>query len=443
MIEFQIKSSFQSFLRLAHHFSNSEMGLLISGDQPEEKASFLFLFPTDKIVVASSQEDPWQILKENITVNSTLKPPSWFGYLSYEMASSSDIDVQKKLPQSPIPLAYFLKPSVICKYENGFIKVTYLAYKICEKLSDKIGRLIFSNPVLLKGFIRSLEEIPSFPIKGTLLNESDSKESYIDKIKQIKELIQAGDIYQVCLSRSILVKTNTSGFDLFYKLFQENPTPYSSYLNLKDFEIISASPEQFLQKSKDVLSTKPIKGTIQRGSTSFDDHLLEKTLLTSTKEDAELSMICDLMRNDLGKVSEMGSVRCVERKKILKLSNVFHLESTIISRPQKMHPVDLIRSCYPAGSISGCPKIRAEEIINQFENRARHIYCGSIGYFLENGDFNLSVAIRTALLKKGILDIQVGGAITYDSDDQLEYKETAHKGSPFLKIFEEKPQLKI
>jgi len=139
------------------------------------------------------------------------------------------------------------------------------------------------------------------------------------------------------------------------------------------------------------------------------------------------------MRNDLGRVSEIGSVRCLNRVKLLTLSNVFHLESVIEGRALDLHPIDLIRKCFPAGSITGCPKIRSMQIINELEKRPRHIYCGSIGYLTGQGDFDFNVAIRTGVFKEGFLELQLGGAITYDSLLEEEYQETCHKGSPFKK----------
>ena len=437
MIKHVIDCPFLSFLKLASFFSQSkDNALLLSGDHVDEKPSYLCLFPYQSISITQTEVNPWDQLKEKISNFDGDSTPKWIGYLSYEMSSYSDKD--RKFPHRSIsiPLAHFSMPSVIFTYYRERLTIC-LVQEAKQYLDNKsLGWFEkFSSAHSCSSFIHSLPDIESPIPEMSPLSESDTFESYLDKIQKAKELIYAGDIYQVNISRNFLLKTKAKAFDLFYKLFQINPVPFSAYLNFESFQIISASPERFLRLSNGMLETRPIKGTVKRGSAADEDIALRSELINSPKENAELMMICDLMRNDLGKVSHTGSVKCLELKRVLEFSNVFHLESTIISKPLDYHPIELIKLCFPAGSITGCPKLRSMEIINEIEKRSRHIYCGSIGYISSNGNFDFNVAIRTALLKDQILEVQLGGAITADSNQEAEYNETLYKGNPFLKAF--------
>ncbi len=223
-------------------------------------------------------------------------------------------------------------------------------------------------------------------------------------------------------------------FSLFRSLFLENPAPFACYLNFDGVSIVSSSPERLLSKTGSLLETRPIKGTIPRGKDQAEDKVNLSRLLHSEKDKAELLMITDLMRNDIGKTSLVGSVRTEELWRVEAYSNVFHLLSVIRSKAKAdKHPLDLVRSCFPGGSITGCPKLRAMELILELEKRARKIYTGSLGYFSSEGDFDFNIAIRTLLVDNEGIDLQLGGAIVLDSNARLEYLETLHKG---LSIFQ-------
>lgn len=198
---------------------------------------------------------------------------------------------------------------------------------------------------------------------------------------------------------------------------------------------MSSSPERFLQKRGNVLETRPIKGTAPRGKTVAEDLNHKKNLLKSEKELAELMMITDLMRNDLGKISVNGSVEVSLLCGCEAYHNVFHLFSIVRSRVlAKFHPLEIVRACFPGGSITGCPKLRAMEVIAELEQRPRGIYTGSIGYFSQNGDFDLNIAIRTLMMTEGKINVQLGGGIVIDSQPRKEYEETYHKGRSIFEI---------
>lgn len=438
MILYEIECNEAAFLKLSYFYSQyPKTALLLSRTDPFDK-SYLFLFPYQEIMINSCSSDPWDQLKAMIGEfdSSALEVPKWVGYLSYEMSAFSDADKKLAYKPLPIPLAYFLKPAIVCIFANQTLSIV-----INEEAEPSLtGDLLVEYKRFLNRSINTywIESLPSFSkshFQMKIKSESDTYKSYVEKMKQAKNYIRLGEIYQVNLSRSIMLETSSKAADLFYKLYSINPTPFAAFLDFESFQIISASPERFLKFSSNTLETRPIKGTIARGTNLAEDQMRRKTLEESIKDDAELMMICDLMRNDLGKISEIHSVKCIERKKTITLSNVFHLESIITSTPKPLHPIDMLRACFPAGSITGCPKLRAQEIIYELEQRSRHIYSGSIGYFLHSGHFDFNVAIRTALLKDQQLEVQVGGAITFDSNLEEEYQETAHKGNPFFQIF--------
>jgi para-aminobenzoate synthetase component 1 len=203
--------------------------------------------------------------------------------------------------------------------------------------------------------------------------------------------------------------------------------------------MISTSPERFLCKKDQWLETRPIKGTIQRGKTVEEDEILKKKLLSSSKERAELLMITDLMRNDLGKISVIGSVQALEIWRCEAYTNVFHLLSIIRSQARpELTPLDIVRSCFPGGSITGCPKLRAMEVIDQLEERSRGIYTGAIGYFTGGGNFDLNIAIRTLVANNHFFSLQLGGGIVIDSNPEEEYQETLFKGASIFQILQKK-----
>jgi para-aminobenzoate synthetase component 1 len=208
-----------------------------------------------------------------------------------------------------------------------------------------------------------------------------------------------------------------------------NPAPMSAYLDCGNFRLISSSPERFLLRRGQYVESKPIKGTRPRGKDTIEDLRLRQELIESEKDSAELAMIVDLVRNDLGRTAQPGTVRVAAPRIIEEYANVFHSLAIVTSRLREgVSSLELIRSCFPGGSITGCPKVQAMKVIEEIEKNKRSFYCGSIGCVGFNGDFDLSIAIRTFIEKNGNLYFNLGGGIVYDSDPQEEYDETIHKG---------------
>jgi len=265
-----------------------------------------------------------------------------------------------------------------------------------------------------------------------------SGKEYLAAVEKIRRHIAIGDVYQVNFSQRFQSDFTGDPFELFKTCYQDNPAPFFAYINAGSHWIVSTSPERFIYRNRVEVETRPIKGTRPRGKSMEEDQRLKKELEESKKDDAELSMIVDLLRNDLGKVCECGSIHVAEHKRAEKYKNVFHLVSIIKGiLDEKNDSIDLIKACFPGGSITGCPKIRAMEIIDELELNRRHVYTGSIGYLSFHDTMDLSIAIRTALIYNDVIFTSVGGGIVYDSDPYEEYEETLHKGKTLMKLDKE------
>jgi para-aminobenzoate synthetase component I len=267
----------------------------------------------------------------------------------------------------------------------------------------------------------------------TRLRSNFSRAEFIAAVERAQRYIRAGDIYQVNLSQRLTAPWDSSGAELFQRLAAVSPAPFSAFLDGGDFQLASSSPELFLRLSGSHLQTRPIKGTRPRAADPTRDAQLAYELQTSPKELAELVMITDLLRNDLGKVCEYGSVQTPELAKLERFAQVQHLVSTVEGRlrPDVTH-LAALAACFPGGSITGAPKFRAMEIIDELEPLARGPYTGALGYLGFNRESQLSIIIRTALCKDGLAHFNVGAGIVADSVPEAEYEETLAKAAGFF-----------
>ncbi len=267
------------------------------------------------------------------------------------------------------------------------------------------------------------------PPESPRLRSNFRRADYLRAVERAREYIAAGDIYQVNLSHRLEGEWRGEAWPLYERLRAASPVSHGAYLDLGDVKVLSASPERFLRLEGRRVETRPIKGTRPRGATPEEDRVLGAELLASEKDRAENLMIVDLLRNDLGKVCRVGSVRVPKLFDLERHASVWHLVSTVCGElRQGPDAVDLLRVCFPGGSVTGCPKIRAMEIIEELEPVRRGVYCGAIGYLSFTGAMDTSIVIRTLVLREGRMHLQVGGAVTYDSDRESEYAETLAKG---------------
>lgn len=261
-----------------------------------------------------------------------------------------------------------------------------------------------------------------------------TKETYIAMVQRAKEYVAAGDIYQVCLSHRFSAPFTGDPWPLYLALRETSPAPHAAFLCLGGETILSSSPECFLKMNARSVMTRPIKGTRPRGYSADEDARLARELTTSAKESAELLMITDLERNDLGQVCEFGSVTVSRLLELERHPQVFHLVSTVEGNLRSgISHVATLAACFPGGSISGAPKKRALEIIRELEPAPRGLFTGAIGYFGYNGQSQFNIAIRTVLARHGRAEFHVGAGITADSDPVLEWEETLHKAAGILK----------
>ena len=275
--------------------------------------------------------------------------------------------------------------------------------------------------------------LPRTDIKPVELNEADfvsgfTQEGFEAAVESSKEYIRAGDIMQVVLSQRLSVPFHSPPLDLYRALRTLNPSPYMYFLDLGDFHIVGSSPEILVRLEDGQVTLRPIAGTRPRGSDAQEDLQLEKDLLADPKELAEHLMLIDLGRNDIGRVSKTGSVQLTDKMIIERYSHVMHIVSNVVGDlKEDLDAIDVLRATFPAGTVSGAPKVRAMEIIDELEPVKRGVYSGAVGYIGWNGNMDTAIAIRTAVLRQGKLYIQAGAGIVADSVARSEWNETMNK----------------
>lgn len=269
---------------------------------------------------------------------------------------------------------------------------------------------------------------------GVLIKKSDTLEEYSEKVEKIRYYIREGHIFQTVLSQRWTVETKRDGFELYEELRELNPSPYLYYMNYGDFEVIGSSPEMLVKQREERVFTCPIAGTRPRGADEAEDERLAKELLADEKECAEHVMLVDLARNDMGRIARFGTVKVTDFMKIQRYSHVMHIVSLVEGRKKgDYHPVDLIHAFLPAGTLSGAPKIRAMEIIDELETVKRGLYGGAVGYIDFNGNMDFCITIRTMIKKDGKVYLQAGAGIVADSQPEKEYMECCNKARALAK----------
>lgn len=422
------------FLILSHKFATVPYTSVFysGGDYATSLQSYLAIYAIQNIVITQEDPTPWDTLQRSLGnfEKNINKIPGWFGFISYPMGETADPYKIIPMKKTTFPVAQFHRYRYVFIYNH--CKRSLCLY--WKNGKDNHWLSTFRSPEFWKDIQHTskLQNTGIFSMQKEIMGEK--KIHYYRNLANIAGLIQNGMVYQLNYSHKFVLRGNKPPFSVFLTLANNNPAPFSSYYYSPTFSIVSSSPELFLKKENNLLETRPIKGTAKRGINKISDEKNYNYLMHSEKENAELAMITDLMRNDLGKISEIGSVKVINPSVIEAYTNVFQKFSIIQSFAKKnLHPLTILRACFPAGSITGCPKLKAIEMINELELDSRDIYTGTIGMFFTNGDFSFNVAIRTIIFQEDIITFRLGGGIVLESIPEQEYLETLAKGESILK----------
>lgn len=412
--------------KLTRYFSEKGPVILLesqSNDHPWSQKSYLAALPKAEIkardnhimIVRGGKEEhqtgnPWEALQQ-----FRREYNDWiFGYLGYDLKNHLEKLESQNLDQVKAPDLYFMVPGLLLEIDHK---------------QQTVQTLIGSIP---EGLER--EETDSESDKFWLGNvdHQTSRAEYLAKIRMAQEHILEGDFYEVNLSHQMKGDFKGSPFALYKRMKEVGPVPFSVYLDIEDVAICCQSPERFLRKEGATVFSQPIKGTSQRGHDFAKDEKLKQGLIASEKERAENLMIVDLVRNDLSRIAKRGSVKVPELFSIQSFETVHQMVSTVTAEAEEQDPVEILKACFPMGSMTGAPKISAMETIEALEDYRRGIYSGAIGYITPEDDFDFNVVIRTAIIRDDTLFYSVGGAITSDSDPGREWEETQVKACALL-----------
>ena len=299
-----------------------------------------------------------------------------------------------------------------------------------------------ADEMIKKAREKRVEEKEDYRRDGVIVKQSDTLEEYSAKVNKIKEYIKEGHIFQTVLSQRWTVETKQDGFALYKELRVLNPSPYLYYFNFGEFEVIGSSPEMLVKQKENHIYTCPIAGTRKRGKDKAEDERLKEELLADEKEKAEHVMLVDLARNDMGRISQFGTVKVTQFMQVQNYSHVMHIVSQVEGQKKgEYHPLDLVVSFLPAGTLSGAPKIRAMEIIDELESIRRGLYGGATGYIDFSGDMDFCITIRTMIKKQDKVYLQAGAGIVADSVPESEYNECCNKVMALAKTLIEEENL--
>jgi len=356
------------------------------------------------------------------------------GYFGYETIKYIEPKLNKNNKKDPIG-----SPDILLMISDEVI--------VFDNLSGKLFIIVHANPEKNNAYLNAKKRLDQIiemlrnnkikepqSDKSRNVDENDfvsgfTQKNYKNAVDKIKKYIVNGDAMQVVLSQRLSIPFESKPINLYRALRSLNPSPYMYFLDLGDFQIVGSSPEILVRLEENIVTVRPIAGTRPRGTTEIEDIALEKDLLEDPKELAEHLMLIDLGRNDVGRVADMGTVNLTDKMIIERYSHVMHIVSNVTGQLKKdMNAIDVLRSTFPAGTVSGAPKIRAMEIIDELEPVKRGVYSGAVGYISWNGNMDTAIAIRTAVIKDKTLHIQAGAGIVADSIPQNEWDETMNKG---------------
>ena len=358
-----------------------------------------------------------------------------FGYIGYDMIRHIE-----RLPKAPpdkikIPDSIFLRPSLLAVFDSVNDTMICLALVIPQKnmsAKEAYEKACANLEEMVKDLTKPLDlttqKTKALPLSPPSSNTK--KGAYLEKVRRAKEFIFAGDIFQAVISQRFFIPFPLSPFALYRSLRRVNPSPYLYYFNFENFSVVGSSPEILVRCQKGKVTVRPIAGTRPRGKNPQDDENVAQDLLSDPKERAEHLMLLDLGRNDVGRVCRIGSVHVNERFVLQYTSHLIHIVSNIEGDLKEEHDaLDALIAGFPAGTVSGAPKIRAMEIIDEMEEEKRGLYAGAVGYFSANGDMDSCIALRTALIKDNVMHVQTGCGVVADSDPEYEHAESVNKAA--------------
>jgi anthranilate synthase component 1 len=362
------------------------------------------------------------------------------GYLAYETVTRFEELPSPHHDPLGLPESLFMLVDTMLVFDHVTHKIKVLSHVYLDgdietayqeavgRIDDLVGRL--NQPLQISQQMNAA----SSPASKSKPTSNFPKEKYEAAVVKIKQYITAGEAIQVVPSQRLAQPTDVAPFEIYRALRTINPSPYMFFLDFTDFHIIGTSPEILVRVEDGMVMTRPLAGTRRRGENPTEDAMLEQELRSDEKERAEHIMLVDLGRNDIGRVSEPGTVKVSELMDVERYSHVMHLVTHVQGKLRRdMTSFDALRACFPAGTVSGAPKIRAMEIIAEVEPEKRGPYAGAVGYFSFSGNMDMAIAIRTMVMTKGTAYVQAGGGIVYDSVPEREYEETMNKARALLR----------
>lgn len=395
----------------------------------------------DALVYVASQNDMSVIHNEDGTESSNTipVPASGLGYLSYEFAARCDtINLCAQTDELHIPESEFVAGHLYVVFDHFTEKIHVFALNYNEHQID-LEKAVSDLKKRLNDMDFTYLSEPEEPCKvRTITDLKQSEREYKEKVESIKKEIIAGNLLQAVPSRRLQIECNNSALEIYRRLRAVNPSPYLFYIDFGERQLIGSSPESLVRVRDGVASIRPIAGTRRRGKNSFEDEELKAELLNDAKERAEHLMLVDLARNDLGRVCTNGSVEVTRFMEVELFSHVMHIVSDVQGKVAAgLKPIQVLRAAFPAGTVSGAPKISSIEILSRIEKTKRRFYAGAVGYIQSNGDLDFCIAIRCVLKQAKVWSLQAGGGIVYDSNADREWEETNEKLRALRTIFEE------
>ncbi len=430
-----------------------DYSFLLESIEGSERAARYSFIGTEPYRVVSTREgdkiDPLHLIAEELDRHKLI-PVSGLpdfcggavGYLGYETVRRFE-----RLPSPPpdplaLPESVFMFVDRLLIFDHATRKIKVISHAHLDGDTDSAYQAATQKiDELIKRLERPLDPQPltlETPTEPAQISSNFSREEFEASVEKARHYIIAGEAIQIVLSQRLSRRTNAHPLNIYQALRGINPSPYMFFLDFKDFQIIGSSPEILVKAVNGTVTTRPLAGTRPRGKNKAEDARLEKELRNDEKERAEHIMLVDLGRNDIGRVSSAGTVSVSELMEVERYSHVMHLVTNVEGklRPD-LTPLDALHACFPAGTVSGAPKIRAMEIIAELEPDKRGPYAGCVGYFGFSGNMDTAITIRTIVLSKGVAHVQAGAGIVYDSVPSREYEETLNKARALLNAIEQ------